>query len=286
MTSAINAWLAGETPVFLALWWRGWDSNPRYGETVNQISSLAHSTTLPPLRSGASAGRCRGRDSRACVALRPAHAVVFSVMPAKARIAEPRLPALARRERRGVGDRSGRDDVAGDDRPALGLRRHRVDPEPERVQRAVEDDRRRRLPRRRGRRTSSVTRNAASSRRVAGLGDEALDRHARADEEAPVQGEVGDGVGGGEAPAGEVRVDDLEAVRDPVDAAGELARGSCRRRGARAKPNMISGSSRGCDERRQRDARLARCRRARPSCSRPAPRSARRRRSGPRCRGW
>ena len=48
-------------------WWRGWDSNPRYGETVNQISSLAHSTTLPPLRSGASAGRCRGRDSRACV---------------------------------------------------------------------------------------------------------------------------------------------------------------------------------------------------------------------------
>ena len=33
-----------------------WVSNPRYGETVNQISSLAHSTTLPPLRSGASAG--------------------------------------------------------------------------------------------------------------------------------------------------------------------------------------------------------------------------------------
>jgi hypothetical protein len=35
----------GETNV----WRRGWDSNPRYGRTVNQISSLAHSTTLPPL---------------------------------------------------------------------------------------------------------------------------------------------------------------------------------------------------------------------------------------------
>lgn len=31
-------------------WRKGWDSNPRYGKTVNQISSLAHSTTLPPFR--------------------------------------------------------------------------------------------------------------------------------------------------------------------------------------------------------------------------------------------
>jgi hypothetical protein len=32
------------------IWWRGWDSNPRHGITVNRISSPAHSTTLPPLR--------------------------------------------------------------------------------------------------------------------------------------------------------------------------------------------------------------------------------------------
>src|SRR5690606_27759438 len=31
-------------------WRRGWDSNPRYGETVRLISSQVHSTTLPPLR--------------------------------------------------------------------------------------------------------------------------------------------------------------------------------------------------------------------------------------------
>jgi hypothetical protein len=31
-------------------WRRGWDSNPRYGITVNRISNPAHSTTLPPLR--------------------------------------------------------------------------------------------------------------------------------------------------------------------------------------------------------------------------------------------
>lgn len=30
-------------------WRRGWDSNPRYGETVRLISSQVHSTTLPPL---------------------------------------------------------------------------------------------------------------------------------------------------------------------------------------------------------------------------------------------
>ena len=32
-------------------WRRGWDSNPRYGDTVRLISSQVHSTTLPPLRS-------------------------------------------------------------------------------------------------------------------------------------------------------------------------------------------------------------------------------------------
>ena len=31
-------------------WRRGWDSNPRYGITVNRISNPAHSTTLPPLQ--------------------------------------------------------------------------------------------------------------------------------------------------------------------------------------------------------------------------------------------
>ncbi len=44
-----------------AFWRRGWDSNPRYGRTVNQISSLAHSTTLPPLRCAAS-GEVYPRD--------------------------------------------------------------------------------------------------------------------------------------------------------------------------------------------------------------------------------
>ena len=47
-------------------WRKRWDSNPRYGETVNQISSLAHSTTLPPFLvslAPASAGRRRARDS-------------------------------------------------------------------------------------------------------------------------------------------------------------------------------------------------------------------------------
>src|SRR5690348_16374995 len=34
-------------------WRRGWDSNPRYGKTVNRISNPAHSTTLPPLRAAA-----------------------------------------------------------------------------------------------------------------------------------------------------------------------------------------------------------------------------------------
>ncbi len=33
----------------LGNWRRGWDSNPRYGETVRLISSQVHSTTLPPL---------------------------------------------------------------------------------------------------------------------------------------------------------------------------------------------------------------------------------------------
>ena len=44
----------------LHFWRRGWDSNPRYGETVNRISNPAHSTTLPPLR-----------FSDACAAWRP-----------------------------------------------------------------------------------------------------------------------------------------------------------------------------------------------------------------------
>ena len=82
---------------------------------------------------------------------------------------------------------------------------------------------------------------------------EARDRHARADEEAPVQREIGDGVGGGEAPVVEVRVHDLEAVRDPIDAAASSA-ALMPARGASAKPNMISGSRRGCTRPAQRDA--------------------------------
>lgn len=31
-------------------WRKGRDSNPRYGITVNRISSPAHSTSLPPFR--------------------------------------------------------------------------------------------------------------------------------------------------------------------------------------------------------------------------------------------
>ena len=228
VASAIELARWGSAGLALALWWRGWDSNPRYGETVNQISSLAHSTTLPPLRSGASAGRCRGRDSRACVA--PLGHAVCQRHRREARIAEARLPALARGERRGVGDRSGRDDVAGDDRPAL-----RAAPPSRRPRAAARCSGPSRTMSARpvldvaavARRAS--TRNAASSLAASPDRAEAVDRHARADEEAPVQREVGDGVGGGEAPVGEVRVDDLEAVRDPVDAAGELGEAHARR---------------------------------------------------------
>src|SRR5258706_16438173 len=39
------------------VWRRGWDSNPRYGETVNRISNPAHSTTLPPLQNRCRRGR-------------------------------------------------------------------------------------------------------------------------------------------------------------------------------------------------------------------------------------
>jgi hypothetical protein len=38
------------------VWRRGRDSNPRYAINVNTISNRAHSTTLPPLRSGWDAG--------------------------------------------------------------------------------------------------------------------------------------------------------------------------------------------------------------------------------------
>src|SRR6185437_13967968 len=48
----------GEGPeALLHFWRRGWDSNPRYGKTVNRISNPAHSTTLPPLRLGRVEGR-------------------------------------------------------------------------------------------------------------------------------------------------------------------------------------------------------------------------------------
>ena len=40
-------------------WRRGWDSNPRYGKTVHRISNPAHSTTLPPLLSGATSRKPR-----------------------------------------------------------------------------------------------------------------------------------------------------------------------------------------------------------------------------------
>jgi hypothetical protein len=49
-----------------ATWRRGWDSNPRYGKTVNRISNPAHSTTLPPLRYFKRAGG-RGGPSGAYV---------------------------------------------------------------------------------------------------------------------------------------------------------------------------------------------------------------------------
>ena len=47
-------------------------------------------------------------------------------------------------------------------------------------------------------------------------------RHRPADEEPAVQGEIGDGIGGLEAPVREMRVHDLVAVRHPGDAAGQL----------------------------------------------------------------
>ena len=50
----------------LHFWRRGWDSNPRYGNTVNRISNPAHSTTLPPLQkcSARNLGRARRRVVR------------------------------------------------------------------------------------------------------------------------------------------------------------------------------------------------------------------------------
>src|SRR6185437_7608999 len=55
----------GEGPeALLHFWRRGWDSNPRYGKTVNRISNPAHSTTLPPLRNSKSRQRSiHGADS-------------------------------------------------------------------------------------------------------------------------------------------------------------------------------------------------------------------------------
>lgn len=44
-------------------WRRGWDSNPRYGITVNRISNPAHSTTLPPLRKNGRRTRVIGRPA-------------------------------------------------------------------------------------------------------------------------------------------------------------------------------------------------------------------------------
>src|SRR5574337_1043704 len=50
-------------------WRRGWDSNPRYGITVNRISNPAHSTTLPPLQK--CSARFRGDYAGAFLASSP-----------------------------------------------------------------------------------------------------------------------------------------------------------------------------------------------------------------------
>ena len=44
----------------LTFWRRGWDSNPRYGETAHLISSQAHSTTLAPLHEALCSPRFAG----------------------------------------------------------------------------------------------------------------------------------------------------------------------------------------------------------------------------------
>lgn len=48
--------LDSKSRAFHRIWRRGWDSNPRYGETVRLISSQVHSTTLPPLLGVATRG--------------------------------------------------------------------------------------------------------------------------------------------------------------------------------------------------------------------------------------
>src|SRR5437764_12976213 len=69
-----------------------------------------------------------------------------------------------------------------------------------------------------------------------------------------MQCEVGDGVGGGETPAGKTSVNDLETVRDPVDAAGELAEAHAGG-GRFGESEHDLGLEPGLDEARQRDDR-------------------------------
>lgn len=72
-----------------------------------------------------------------------------------------------------------------------------------------------------------------------------LQRQWCADDKGGVQTAVGDGVGQGEAPVGEVAVDHLEAHGDPGDRAQQrLGRGSSTG-GAARRPSTSSGSMRG-----------------------------------------
>ncbi len=178
-------------------------------------------------------------------------------MPARRGSLRRRLPALAGRHRRGVGDRSGRDDVAGDDRPALAAasaiastqsraraagRRGRSSASPflddAAVARAASRAARRAARRRRGS-ASRTARSARAGRRRGGRAARSR-RPCRRQRSASRRSACG-----------------RSRSRAPPTRCSRRARPALMpATGARAKPNMISGSSRGCDERRQRDGRL------------------------------
>ena len=171
-----------------------------------------------------------------------------SVIAGETGIAQPRLPTTAP----GV---SGAASVMvpvvtmspADDRPALWLRGHRVDPQAQCVERAVENDIGAAFLDVACRRTTSATRSAASCVvRVVPWRCETRDhRHARAHEEPSVQARSRRT---NRLPRSAIRRSACGRSRSrarPSRSTPRARSSSCPAAGARAKPNMISGSRRG-----------------------------------------
>ena len=112
----------------------------------------------------------------------------------------------------------------------------------------------------------SSTRSAARSSASVG---QSLHRHARADEQPAVQGEVGHRVGRREAPVVEVRVHDLEAVRHPGQASLQFGQAHAGVRRAREAEHDLGLEPR-LRERGQRHVRLG----AGAGCTRAVPHRA------------